>query len=148
MILSFPSLHLFHSEFCVFFIYFKVLLGGGGKVKHEQSLHYLSFCSHPVGLFIPATSAVFPLCSISISVDFMASFPFLKTDPALEPTAKEAEIPRRFSLTSSLASSSSAMRRTKGIHPAHLPSGFACTLALQHFATEILTLQFFYILKK
>ncbi|KAM4739688.1 guanine nucleotide exchange factor DBS [Anableps anableps] len=31
-----------------------------------------------------------------------------------EPTAKEAEVPRRFSLTSSLASSSSAMRRTKG----------------------------------
>ncbi|KAM4574203.1 guanine nucleotide exchange factor DBS isoform 2-T2 [Fundulus diaphanus] len=31
-----------------------------------------------------------------------------------EPTAKEAELPRRFSLTSSLASSSSAMRRNKG----------------------------------
>ncbi|XP_047230304.1 guanine nucleotide exchange factor DBS isoform X2 [Girardinichthys multiradiatus] len=31
-----------------------------------------------------------------------------------EPTAKEAEVPRRFSLTSSIASSSSAMRRTKG----------------------------------
>ncbi|XP_038158982.1 guanine nucleotide exchange factor DBS isoform X2 [Cyprinodon tularosa] len=39
-----------------------------------------------------------------------------------EPTAKEAEIPRRFSLTSSLASSSSAMRRTKGSLSASIKS--------------------------
>lgn len=49
---------------------------------------------------------------------YLSSCLFCPSSLAAEPTVKEAEVPRRFSLTSSLASSSSsssfATRRTKG----------------------------------
>lgn len=48
---------------------------------------------------------------------FIIILPYLLRLPAADPAAKEAEVPRRFSLTSSLASSASssfATRRTKG----------------------------------
>lgn len=60
---------------------------------------------------------VAPFCSCLLSL-----LPLLLPDPsqAIEPAAKEAEVTRRFSLTSSLTSSSSsfATRRTKGIRSA------------------------------
>ncbi|XP_014823695.1 PREDICTED: uncharacterized protein LOC106904079 [Poecilia mexicana] len=61
-------------------------------------------------------------CSIYNNMDLISCLPlpfpvrspFLSSYSVIEPTIKEAEATRRFSLTSSLASSSSAMRRTKG----------------------------------
>lgn len=80
-------------------------------------------CNMPISLFTLLCFLFFlsPSCPLLHFALFV--FPHLSfltlPDPsvAVEPAAKEAEVPRRFSLTSSLASSSSssfATRRTKG----------------------------------